>query len=60
MTSVPPSLPLSHGEAGTEPEYGSGGLDRITVTKCTAAGTQDVGEKIRDSPRLPGERRRAL
>lgn len=50
---------LSNVEAGTEPESCSVGLDRITVTKCTAAGTQDVGEKIRDSPRLPGEWKRA-
>lgn len=35
------------------------GLDRITVTEYSAAGTRDVGEKIRDSPRHPGERKRA-
>lgn len=62
-SSLPPSLShslfLSRGEAGTEPESRSVGLDRITVAKCTAAGTQDVGEKIRDSPRLPGEWKRA-
>lgn len=46
----PHTLFLSHGEAG---------LDRITDAKCTEAGTRDVGEKIRDSPRLPAERKRA-
>lgn len=55
---LPLSLSLSHSEAGTEPGSCPGGLDRITVTKSTAAGTQGVGEKIRDSPRLPGEQKR--
>lgn len=55
----PRSLCLSHSEAGSEPESRPAGLDRITDAKCTEAGTRDVGEKIRDSPRLPAERKRA-
>ena len=65
ISDLSPSLPTSlslflfHFEAGTEPESSSAALDRITVTKCTAAGTQNVVEKIRDSPGLPAGQERA-
>lgn len=48
----PRSLFLSHSGAGSEPESRPAGPDGITDAKCTEAGTRDVGEKIRDSPRV--------
>ena len=58
--SLSPCFPFFFmGQLAIRPERNSVGLDRITVAKCSAAGTQDVGEKIRDSPRHPGGRESA-